>query len=114
MAEDGAKAITAVEAIISAAPQSLAELGAQLMPRKYQAIGGHVVYETATKVLELLFDITASSGASFSAQGIVMAQIKQQLEELNAKIDCLSYAPPEDGNGLHKKGNCEFGGGTHF
>ena len=79
------------------------DIVAMMFPKQLQVAASFtfsfVVYEIFTTV----FDVAASQGLNFNAQGIVMAQIKKEIKELSKKVDLLLHADMRAGKSMLRK-----------
>ena len=74
-------------------PQAFADIGAMLLPKQFQEVGGFVIHQAVSHFFTEVLGIALGQGANFNAQGIVLAQIKKEIEELNKKVDKILNQP---------------------
>ena len=74
-----------------------------MFPKELQVAASFTFSLTVYEIFTTVFDVAASQGLNFNAQGIVMAQIKKEIKELSKKVDLLLHAEMKAAKSMLRK-----------
>ena len=74
-----------------------------MFPKELQVAASFTFSLAVYEIFTTVFDVAASQGLNFNAQGIVMAQIKKEIKELSKKVDLLLHAEMKAAKSMLRK-----------
>ena len=79
------------------------DIVAMMFPKQLQVAASFTFSVVVYEIFTTVFDVAASQGLNFNAQGIVMAQIKKDIKELTKKVDLLLHAEMRTAKSMLRK-----------